>query len=86
MLSVVFHPFLFNNITYRALQSIGVQVNIYNEALKSEIDVSNLINNVINLGAVEGVYLIKTEQHPPGSFDLLAELDLTTRKLCPRLK
>lgn len=62
-------------------------MNISNEALKSEIDVNNLLSKINSLGAVEGIYLINTDEpNPSGSFNLLAELDSVTRKSCPRLK
>ncbi|CAH2051828.1 unnamed protein product, partial [Iphiclides podalirius] len=71
----------------RRLRELGVDVSIITKSLECKNDVNTLVNNCINLGPVEGVYLIEiTEQQPSRSFNIIQELDLVTRELCPRLK
>ncbi|CAG5024484.1 unnamed protein product [Parnassius apollo] len=71
----------------RSLVKHGVQVKLTNEILKSENDITNLLNDCNNLGTVEGIYIVGTnEMSDAGSENLVRLLDLVSRKLCPRIK
>ncbi|CAG5024465.1 unnamed protein product [Parnassius apollo] len=71
----------------RSLVKHGVQVKLTNEILKSENDITNLLNDCNNLGVVEGIYIVGTnEMSDTGSENLVRLLDLVSRKLCPHIK
>ncbi|CAK1590491.1 unnamed protein product [Parnassius mnemosyne] len=71
----------------RSLVKQGVQVKLTNEILKSENDVTHLLNDCNNLGTVEGVYIVATKEiSDAGSDNLIRILDLVSRKLCPHIK
>ncbi|XP_068623475.1 fatty acid synthase-like [Battus philenor] len=70
----------------RSLEKLGAKIVFSNEMLTSSKDVNTLLNNCNNLGTVEGVYMIATNEQARGSFNIIQELDSVTRKLCPKLR
>ncbi|CAH2051826.1 unnamed protein product, partial [Iphiclides podalirius] len=75
------------NFEIRCLEKLGVQIKVSDAPLENKEDVRALINNCISLSQLEGIYVVRfDEQSTSKSFDVLQELDTTTRKLCPRLK